>query len=117
MRMLIAAFSTVAIIPFAYSQQSQTGTAEEAKAMLVKVIAAVKADRDVALAMFVKGEGGFKDRDLYPFCVRLSDGKILASPIAVLAGTDTRALKDSTGKAFGDEMLKIEASSPEGQIT
>jgi hypothetical protein len=61
--------------------------------MLVKVIAAAKADHDVALAMFVKGESGFKDRDLYPFCVRLNDGKILASPIAVLAGTDTRALK------------------------
>jgi len=29
----------------------------------------------VALAMFNKGEGEFRDRDLYPFCFRVADGK------------------------------------------
>jgi len=38
--------------------------------------------------MFLKGEGGFLDRDLYPFCFRIADGKTLASPKAVPAGTD-----------------------------
>ena len=117
MNKLLITAAFVAITPIASAQQNQTGTAEEAKAMLVKVIAAVKADRDVALAMFLKGEGGFRDRDLYPFCVRLGDGKILVSPVAILAGTDTRTLKDPNGKAFGEEMYKIEVSSPEGKIT
>src|SRR6516165_11929205 len=44
------------------------GTAAEAKAMLDRAVAAVKADKTKALDMFNKGEGGFLDRDLYPFC-------------------------------------------------
>ena len=44
------------------------GTAAEARAMLDKAAAAVKADKAGALSQFAKGEGGFKDRDLYPFC-------------------------------------------------
>src|SRR6516162_9801726 len=44
------------------------GTAAEAKAMLDRAVAAVKADKTKALDTFNKGEGGFLDRDLYPFC-------------------------------------------------
>ena len=40
-------------------------TSEEAKAMLQRAVAAVKQDKAKALDMFNKGEGGFKDRDLY----------------------------------------------------
>ena len=43
------------------------GTEEEAKAMLERAVAAVKEDKAKALDMFNKGEGGFKDRDLYVF--------------------------------------------------
>ena len=111
---LAAAALTLSTAVFA--QQGQTGTAQEARAMLEKAVAAVKADQAVALAMFIKGEGGFKDRDLYPFCFRIADGKALASPIAVPAGTDVRTLKDSTGKAYGEELYAA-AQKPEGQIT
>jgi hypothetical protein len=41
--------------------------------MLLKVVAAVKADKAKALNMFNKGEGGFIDRDLYPFCSNISE--------------------------------------------
>jgi hypothetical protein len=92
------------------------GTAEEARAMLVKAIAAVKADRDVAISMFQKGEGGFRDRDLYPFCFRLSDGKGVATPVAVSAGTDIRTLKDSTGKDIGTDLYLTAKQKPEGEI-
>jgi single cache domain-containing protein len=111
---LAAAALTLSTAVFA--QQGQTGTAQEARAMLDKAVAAVKADPAVALAMFIKGEGGFKDRDLYPFCFRLADGKVLASPVAVRAGTDVRTLKDSTGKAYGEELYAA-AQKPEGQVT
>ena len=84
--------------------------------MLDKAVAAVKADEAVALAMFLKGEGGFKDRDLYVFCFRASDGKALASPPSVPAGTDARTLKDFTGKVFGVELYAA-AQKPEGQFT
>jgi hypothetical protein len=44
----------------AFAQQpSQYGNADEAKAMLVKAVAAVKSDKIKALDMFAKGEGGF----------------------------------------------------------
>jgi len=84
--------------------------------MLDKAIAAVKADRDVAIAMFNKGEGGFLDRDLHPFCFRIADGKSLAGPKAVQAGTDVRTLKDANGRSFG-EVTYAAAQKPEGEIT
>jgi hypothetical protein len=115
-----ASAAVVALSPTAFAQQpSQYGNADEAKAMLVKTVAAVKADKTKALDMFNKGEGGFLDRDLYPFCFNISDGKTvaLANPNAKqLIGNDTRNLKDPTGKAFGLELYAA-AQKPEGQIT
>ena len=39
-----------------------------------------EADKAKALDMFNKGEGGFKDRDLQPFCFNVSDGNLLHQP-------------------------------------
>ena len=118
-RTLITSVVSTAILTLSaavFAQQGQSGTAQEARAMLDNVVAAVKADRDVALAMFNKGEGGFRDRDLYPFCQRIADGKGVATPLAVPAGTDVRTQKDPTGKAYGQEFYDA-AQKPEGQIT
>ena len=67
-------------------------------------------------ALFAKGEGGFRGRDLYPFCFRSGDGKALASPPSVPAGTDIKTLKDATGNVNGQELYAA-AQKPEGQIT
>src|SRR5499427_10755761 len=99
--LMIGAVSAAALTLSAAAFAQQGGTPQEARAMLDKVIAAVKADRDVALAMFLKGEGGFLDRDLYPFCFRIADAKGLVGPKAVPAGTDVRTLKDANGNAYG----------------
>ena len=56
------------------TQAAQYGTAEEAKAMLGRAIAAMKQDEANALDHFNKGDDGFKDRDLYVFCANASDG-------------------------------------------
>jgi signal transduction histidine kinase len=93
--------------------QAQSGTAAEAKAMLEKAAAAVTADKAKALAMFDKGEGGFKDRDLYPFCFNIADGITTAGPQSV-RGKDVRTLKDPTGNAFGAEIYK---AAQEGKIS
>ena len=98
----------------AIAQQAQFGTAAEAKAMLERAVAAVKADKAQALAMFNKGEGGFKDRDLQPFCFNVSDGKITAATVPNVLGTDIRALKDKNGKEFGQEIYQ---AASEGKIT
>ena len=99
--------------------QAQYGTAAEAKAMLEKAVAAVKADKAKALDMFNKGEGGFLDRDLYPFCANASDGVLLAvaNPNAKQnLGKDVRTLKDANGKAFGQEIFDA-GQKPDGQIS
>lgn len=115
---IIAATSAAVLaVPLtALAQQGRFGTADEAKAMLLRVIVAVKADKTKALDMFNKGEGGFLDRDLVPFCFNLSDGKHVATQAKQLLGQDVRILKDSTGKSFGEEHYKA-AQKPEGQIT
>src|SRR5277367_3077819 len=116
----ISAVSAAVLLvsPAAFAQQTG-GTADEAKAMLMKAVAAVKADRAKALDMFNKGEGGFLDRDLYVFCSTIADGKTVAlgNPNAKqLLGVDARTLKDATGKAFGQELYDA-YQKPEGQIT
>lgn len=87
------------------------GTPAEAKAMLEKAAAEVKKDKAKALEMFTKGEGGFKDRDLYPYCGG-PDGKFTAHP--KLVGQSLKELKDKTGKAFGEEIYK---TATEGKIS
>ena len=122
MRTFLIAAAAVAALTLSsttFGQQQSGGTGAEAKAMLTKAVAAVKADKAKALDMFNKGEGGFKDRDLYVFCANASDGKIvaLANPNAKqLLGHDQRTLRDSTGKAFGLDLYAA-AQKPEGQIT
>ena len=95
-KLSIGALASIAVAAAcAALAQAKFGTAEEAKAMLTKAVAAVKADKAKAIDVFIKGEGGFLDRDLYPFCVNLSDGKILATQAKNLIGTDARTLNGS----------------------
>src|ERR1700674_3713431 len=113
-RLMIGAVSAAALTlsTAAFAQQGQFGTAAEAKAMFEKAVAAVKADKAKALDTFNKGEGGFKDRDLYPFCFNISDGKGVATPVAVPAGTDLRTLRGPNGEAFGQETYAAATQKP-----
>ena len=99
-----ASVSVLMLSPTAFAQQpGQYGNADEAKAMLVKAVAAVKADKTKALDMFAKGEGGFLDRDLYPFCFNISDGKLhpLANPnVKQNVGQDVRRPAKITASTF-----------------
>jgi single cache domain-containing protein len=115
----VASAAVLTISPTVFGQQPDHGTAEQAKAMLLKAEAAVKADKTKALEMFNAGEGGFRDGDLYVFCANISDAKIVAqgNPNAKQQlGQDQRTLKDSTGKNFGRELYAA-GQKPEGQIT
>ena len=114
---MIAAAAALTLSAAAFAEQG--GTAEEAKALLDKAVAAVKADKTKALDTFNEGKGGFLDRDLYVFCGDTTDGKIVANgnPNAKkLLGTDVRNLKDANGKAYGQAIFAAGQKS-EGQIT
>ncbi len=87
------------------------GTADEAKALLERAATALKANQADALAKFTKGEDGFKDRDLYPFCGG-PDGNFTAHPS--LVGKSLKDLKDKAGKPLGQE---IYATAKPGAIS
>jgi hypothetical protein len=82
---------------------AEYGTSAEAKAMLEKAVVALKANQATALSTFAKGEGGFKDRDLYVFCGG-PDGLFTAHP--TLIGKSLKDLKDKTGKPLGEDIYK-----------
>lgn len=92
------------------------GTAADAKAMLEKTVAAIKADKAKTLDQINKGENGFLVGDIYPFCFNLSDGNIVAlgNPnLKQLLGMDSGMLKDPTGKVYGPE---LHAAAKEGKV-
>jgi len=113
MRKVLTAFVVVLVTAIAATsvQASEYGTPEEAKAMLMKAVAALKADKAKALEMFTKGEGGFKMKDLYPYCGG-PDGNFTAHP--KLVGKSLRALKDKAGKPLGEEIYAV---AQEGKIS
>jgi hypothetical protein len=89
---------------------AEYGTADEAKAMLDKAVKALKTDKASALQAFTKGEQGFKDRDLYPFCGG-PDGNFTAHPS--LVGKSLKDLKDKAGKPLGGDIYK---TAKEGKV-
>ncbi len=102
--LLLAAGALVALSVFA-SAQGQFGNAAEAKAMLEKAVAELKSNEGAALAKFNKGEGGFKDRDLYVFCYDMASAKFTAHVNQSLLGTDVKALKEKDGSALGEKVF------------
>jgi signal transduction histidine kinase len=114
-KLVIGALGAIAVI-FSTTAFAQ-GTATEAKAMLEKAAAALKADQAKTLDTINKGEGGFLDRDIYVFCFNLSDGKAVAAGsnnARKILGQDVRTFKDATGKVYGPDLY---AAAKEGQIT
>ena len=107
---VVAAVSVLTLAGASHAQKAEFGTPAEAKAMLEKVVAGMKADKAATLAQISKGEGGFKDRDLYPFCGG-PDGLFTAHP--TLTGKSLKDLKDKAGKPLGEE---IYATAKEGDV-
>src|SRR5438045_6641373 len=93
------------------AEEAKFGSEQEAKAMLEKAVAALKDDKAKALGMFNKGEGGFKDRDLYVFCANASDGVLTAHPY--LKGELLQDIVGKKGFPLGKAMMERAA---EGKI-
>jgi signal transduction histidine kinase len=113
-KLVIGALGAVAVL-FSITAFAQ-GTAADAKAMLDKTVAAIKADKGKALDQINKGENGFLQGDIYPFCFSLSDGRLIAvaNPNAkAMIDKDARTIKDATGDAYGERLF---AAAKEGQI-
>jgi hypothetical protein len=111
----MASSATLILSCVAFAATAQYGTAEEAKALLERAVAAVKDDKAKALEMFNKGEDGFKDRDLYVFCANASDGAVTAHPTSM--GEQLQDIKDKKGFPHGQEMMQKATEGTIKEIT
>lgn len=106
-----AAVLVLVIAPSVPTAQAQFGSERDAKAMLDKAVVALKQNKEKALEMFNKGEGGFRDRDLYVFCANASDGVITAHPD--LKGEHLQDIVGKKGFPVGKEIM---LNATEGQV-
>jgi len=111
----VMAFAIILLAQAMSVQAAQYGTAEEAKAMLSKAVAALQEDKAKALDMFNKGEGGFKDRDLYVFCANASDGILTAHP--TMRGKPLRDVLGKKGYPLGQEIMQKATEGTINEVT
>lgn len=111
MKKLSLLASTLALVIASPAHASAQGTAPEARAMLERVVKALRADKSKALGQIARGESGFKDRDLYPFCGDAS-GNFTAHP--VLTGKSMKDLKGTDGEPVGTRLYE---AAKEGAIS
>ena len=72
----------------------ELGTAEQARAMLDRAAAALKADEGAALKAFNDEHNkDFRDRDLFVYCFNIGDGKFTAYEQPFLLNNDIRQMK------------------------
>lgn len=94
----------------------QFGSADEARAMLDRAVAALKAGQATALRELSDANNKqFHDRDLYVSCFNASDGKFTAFPSSGMIGLDIRKFKlgdDPIGQRAFDAIR----GAPEGTI-
>ena len=114
-------FAAVAALAPVWSNASlsaqQFGTAEDAKAMLDRAIAALKSDQDGALKEFNDPDNKqFRDRDLYVFCYNMSDGKITAYSSPALLNVDVRTLK-LKDDPIGQRVYQALENAPDGSVS
>ncbi len=99
------------------ARAEDSGTLDEAQALLQKAVAEIKAvGKEAAFAKFNSHEGGFIEKDLYVFVFGL-DGMTLAhggNPSMV--GRNLAGLKDVDGKPFMQDMMDL-AKNAGGGIT
>jgi hypothetical protein len=114
---LAAGFILVVLVLFvgAVALAAEYGTAEDAKVMLERAVSAVRTDKSEALDMFNKGDGGFKDRDLYVWCANASDGILTAHPTN--KGKELRDIEGKHGAPFGQDIMATATEGTTKEVT
>jgi signal transduction histidine kinase len=110
---LILAASCVALPAFANDERAKP---EEAKALLAKAIAHIKAvGRDKAYADFMIKPGPWIDRDLYITVYDLHGKALAHGANARLVGKDNINLQDANGKFHIKERMELAKAKGKGQ--
>jgi len=106
-RGFLIALGFVSLAP-GVSSAEQRGTPEDAKAMVAKAIDLFKAKGPASFDIMNQGEAtGFREGDIYIFVFRAGPHPKVVAQAAdqTRVGLDVITITDSTGKAFGKEML------------
>ncbi|CAK0769076.1 Single cache domain-containing protein [Gammaproteobacteria bacterium] len=83
------------------------GTADEAKSMCDKAVAAVKADgREKTFAAIQDTKGSYRMKDLYVFCMDMKGVMLAHGAKPELIGKNLLEKKDPDGKPLFQEMIK-----------
>ncbi|MEJ2123101.1 MAG: cache domain-containing protein, partial [Alphaproteobacteria bacterium] len=82
------------------------GTAEQAQALVAKAISIYDAKGTVAFADMMPPNEEFRDRDLYIFVIGSDNRTVAHGRDPGRVGNSIAALVDSTGKAFGKEIIE-----------
>ena len=114
--MAACAFATLFLILTAASALAQSfGSAEEARAMLDRAVAALKSDEAKALREFNDADNKeFHDRDLYVSCFNIADGVFTAAPSAMV-GMDIRSFNVGDDP-IGQKAFDAIQGTPEGNV-
>jgi signal transduction histidine kinase len=112
----LLAAATLALPTLPVFAADERAKPDEAKAMLAKAVAHVKAvGKDKAYADFMLKPGPWVDRDLYITVFDLSGKTLAHGSIPKLVGKDNINMQDANGKFHVKERLEIAKAKGKGQ--
>lgn len=96
---------------------AERGTKEEAKALVEKAAAYLKAEgKEKAIAEFNKPGGLFIDRDLYVFAMNMDGVRLAHGKNQKLVGLSIMDFKDVDDKPYGKEIMDLGKSTGSGWV-
>lgn len=112
-KLLIAMLVSLLSVSFAFAG----GTAKEAETLVEKAAAYIRANgKEKAFAEFTDPKGKFIDRDLYIFVVDFNGLTLAHGGNSKLVGKDMSELRDSSGKFFIKEFIKLAKTKGSGWV-
>jgi cytochrome c len=105
---LVAFLAVLFTAGLVFAAKADKGSADEAKAMVTKAVALIKAEgKEKAFAKFNDNKGAFVDRDLYIYIIDMKGKCLSHGTNAKLIGKDLYDLKDADQKQFIKDMLAV----------
>lgn len=96
---------------------AERGTKEEAKALVERAAAYLKANgKEKAVAEFNKPDGMFTDRDLYVFAMNMDGVRLAHGKNPKLVGLSIMDFKDVDDKPYGREIMELGKGAGSGWV-
>lgn len=112
---VVVVLSLCFIASFSFAQER--GSAKEAKALLDKAVALMKAEGEKAYPKMQDKKGGFVVKDLYVYVATVDNAIVKVHPHAPgMVGKSWLTLKDANGKSFVKELVDGAKKSGKGTV-